>query len=444
MRAHLFALKYPRSRILAVRKAFADLMRNAVATFEDVILPCSLDDPGCPVKLKTNNDGAIWYEYKENKSKIFLGGMNNKDSILSGEYDMVITVQTEEFDEEDWEYFLTRIGRGAGNNGPYAQLRGDANPHILGRMHWIIRRKGLSRFKLLREHNPALRNQVTKKLTTLGEDTERRLDRLSGTTRKRLRDGEWVGSDKLVYPEFEEDTHIIDLQDFKDLEILFEKYYLGEDWGYDDPGSLSLYGLTFPTANFPNPRLIQLRQTYRVGELNAFWVRRARAYQRLVSIYDNGGYIQKMVCDKSRPEFIEEMRLGGLPAVKTDGAQGSIRENINAVKTRLENNTLFFVRDNLDTRDEILEAQYAPLSTVDEITRYENPKPKKLMKKLPDPIGENHGLDELGYVCRDLHIDYNNNDAQIDTFTGEDVLNTRLSLEKPSLPPRWRQQMGFA
>ena len=32
MRAHLFALKYPGARILFVRKAFADLMRTAVAT----------------------------------------------------------------------------------------------------------------------------------------------------------------------------------------------------------------------------------------------------------------------------------------------------------------------------------------------------------------------------------------------------------------------------
>ena len=195
-------------------------------------------------------------------------------------------------------------------------------------------------------------------------DTERRLDLLTGTTRKRLRDGEWVGSDRLVYPEFHEDIHIIDLQDFEDLEIMFEKFYFGEDWGYDDPGSLSLYGLTFGTPNYLKPRLIQLRQTYRVGELITFWKNRAVAYQRWIRRYLSG-YIQKMICDKNRPEFIEEMRLEGLPSIKTDGAAGSIRENINAVKTRLEDETLFFVRDNLDDRDEILESQYAPLSTVE-------------------------------------------------------------------------------
>ena len=109
-----------------------------------------------------------------------------------------------------------------------------------------------------------------------------------------------------------------------------------------------------------------------------------------------------MICDKSRPEFIEEMRLEGLPAIKTDGGVGSVRENINAVKTRLEDETLFFVRDNLDNRDEILESEYKSICTVDEMSRYENPKPKELMRKLPDPVGANHGLDELGYVCRDL------------------------------------------
>ena len=65
MRGHLYAQKYLRSRILFVRKTLADLMRTAIATYEDVILPVSLDDPTCPVKLKTNKEGATWYEYKE-------------------------------------------------------------------------------------------------------------------------------------------------------------------------------------------------------------------------------------------------------------------------------------------------------------------------------------------------------------------------------------------
>ena len=209
------------------------------------------------------------------------------------------------------------------------------------------------------------------------------------------------------------------------------EWYLGMDWGYFiDPASLSLYGLTYGTDIYPKPRLIQLRQTYRLGELMSFWKKRALAYERWVRRYF-GGYIQKMICDKSRPEHIEEMRLAGLPAVKTDGAAGSIRENINAVKTRLEQQTLLFVRGNLDDQDEILEAEYKPLCTVDEITRYENPKPKEMMRRLPDPIGANHGLDELGYICRDLHIQNDNSDIRINTFTAKQVLDTRLSLEKP-------------
>ena len=369
--------------------------------------------------------------------------MNRRSSVLSGEYDIVVTVQTEEFDEEDWETFLTRIGRGAGNNAPYSQLRGDANPHVLGMMHWIMRRESLKRFQLLREHNPALRNQETNELTELGVRTEDNLDRMTGTTRLRYRDGKWVGSDRLVYPEFAEEIHLIDLQDFDAADITsIEKWYLGMDWGYSiDPASLSLYGLTYGTDIYPKPRLIQFRQTYRLGELISFWKHRALAYQRWVQRY-HGGYIQKIICEKSSPEFIEEMRLAGLPAVKTDGGAGSMRENINAVKTRLEQQTLLFVRGNLDDRDEILESEYKPLCTVDEITRYENPKVKEMMRKLPDPIGANHGLDELGYVCRDLHIQNDNTDARIDTFSAEEVLNTRLSLEKPLPKPDGNDRWG--
>ena len=41
-RGDLFAQAYAGSRILFVRKALADLMRTAIATFEDVILPAPL------------------------------------------------------------------------------------------------------------------------------------------------------------------------------------------------------------------------------------------------------------------------------------------------------------------------------------------------------------------------------------------------------------------
>ena len=254
--------------------------------------------------------------------------------------------------------------------------------------------------------------------------------------------GNGLESDRLVYPEFSEDVHLIDLQDFDAADIKIEKWYLGMDWGYDDPASLSLYGLTYGTEIYPKPRLVQIRQTYRKEELISFWKKRALAYQRWVRRY-HGGHIHKMICDKSRPEHIEEMRMAGLPAIKTDGNQGSLRENINAVKTRLADGSLLFVRDNLDDRDEILESEYKPLCTVDEITRYENPKPKALAKKQPDPIGENHGLDELGYIARDLHIPQDNTDVRIQTFTRQEVLDTKLSIEKPAPPPRWQKHMGI-
>lgn len=55
------------------------------------------------------------------------------------------------------------------------------------------------------------------------------------------------------------------------------------------------------------------------------------------------------------------MPLTGLPATKTDGTAGAVRENINVVKTRLSTQTLFCVRENLDERDERLEAESACL-----------------------------------------------------------------------------------
>jgi len=448
MYAHVFAQKYPGSRILFLRKSLVDLIRNAVATYEKVILPCPLEDPSCPVELKTNKEGASWYRYKENGSEIYRGGIKDVGSVLSGEYDLIVVIQAEQLDEEDWEILLTRLGRGAGANAPYAQLRGDANPHILGMMHWIMRRKGLTKFKFIRQHNPALYDQITGEILKLGIQTEDFLNRLTGTTRQRLRDGEWIGSDRLVFPEFDDDIHVIDIfrdemkDGFEKLDMRFEKWYMGMDWGFSiDPASLTLYGLTYGTDEYPVPRLVAVRQTYRLGMLTGFWKRRALVYQRWVKMFWDS-HVEKMICDKSRPENIEEFRIAGLPAVATDGGGGSVRENINAVQTRLEQETLFFVRDNLDDRDEILESQYKPLCTADEIPRYENPKPKGLVRKLPEPVGANHGIDELGYVCRDLHIWLDKTSAILDTFTGQQVLDTALSLGKPAPPPRWKQQMG--
>ena len=422
-KAHQYCIKYKGARILFVMKTLTQLMRTGVQTYIEEVLLFPPGHPKCPVIQKEDKYLGTYFAYKHNQAKIFLGGLKDKSNTLGTEYDAVIVIQAEQILEDDWQILLTRIGRGVGKNGPYHFIQGCANPHPLGERHWIRKRKHITYFAASRKDHPGLWNEDTQSYTEEGQLIEDRYAKLTGPLGLRMREGRWAANANLVYSNFNPDIHEINKEDFINTDYNWEHFYMGCDWGYKDPGSLSLYGLTF------EDQLFQIRTTYRTLEhVHSFWLPRALAYQRWIRVYANKK-IQRIFCDPSQPSYIAQFRKAGLPAVKAKVKPKLY--NINALRERLTDGKFFIVRDNIDDLDEELESKHDPTCLSDEFLEYAHRGPKMNVdvnirdNNLED--GNDHSADEASYVSGALYVPQVPAHTSSQTFTMEE-LNRELGL----------------
>lgn len=147
-----------------------------------------------------------WYDYP-NGSRLWIGGLDDPQKILSGERDIVYINQAEDLAVADWETLTTRT-TGRGSVAPWTVLVGDCNPGAAD--HWILRRAKTGALKLLvtsHRDNPALYDEHGR-LTPQGERSMAVLDALTGLRRARLRDGRWVGAEGQYFEHWDEAVHV--------------------------------------------------------------------------------------------------------------------------------------------------------------------------------------------------------------------------------------------
>lgn len=399
-KGHQYCIQFKNARILFVMKTMRQLMRTAVETYKEEVLPFPVGHPKCPVIQKEDDYFGTFFQYKHNNAKIFLGGLRDRSSTLGTEYDAVIVVQAEQIHLDDWQLLLTRIGRGVGKNGPFHFVQGCANPHPLGERHWIRKRKYITYFSSSRKDHPGLWDGEKQEWTEEGKTVESRYERLTGALGLRLREGKWAANANLVFDNFNEAIHVIPKEDFFNKDIAWEHFYLSCDWGYKDPGSLSLYGLSFDGI------LYQIRTTYRTREhVPSFWLPRALAYQRWVRAYAKKP-ITRVYCDPSQPSYIDQYREAGLPAVKAKSNPKLY--NINALRERLSQGKFFIVADNIDDLDEELELEHSPTCLAQEMLEYshKNPRMSDVVDVRDNQLedGNDHSVDECSYLCGALHV----------------------------------------
>ena len=423
-KAHNFCIKYKNARILIVMKTMRQLMRTAVETFLYEVLPYPPGHPKCPVWQKEDPDFGTYFQYKHNNAKIFLGGLRDRSATLGTEYDAIIVVQAEQILEDDWQILLTRIGRGVGKNAPFHFIQGCANPHPLGEQHWIRKRKYIVYFKSSRKDHPGLWDDKTQTWTEEGQIVEDRYQKLTGALGLRMREGIWAQNANLVINTFQRDIHVIPKEEFESRNIQWEKFYMAVDWGYKDPGSLSLYGLEFGDI------LWQVRTTYRTYEhVPTYWIPRALEYQDWVlSEYDKP--IEMIYCDPSQPSYIDQFKDNKLPAV---GAKVKPKMfNLNALRQRFDEDKMFIVGENIDDIDEALEMNNDPTCLADELVVFSHRLPKeKDIKSVTDNLledGNDHSVDESSYICGALFTPIVKPKVKSRVFTQEQ-LNRDLGYE---------------
>jgi len=143
-----------------------------------------------------------FYTYS-NGAKLWIGGLDNPNKMLSGERDFIYINQAEELKLDDWEILFTRCtGRGAVTKTP--MIFGDCNPGAED--HWILKRPSLKLFHSKHIDNPSLYDE-NGNLTEQGVRTLATLQSLTGIRKSRLWEGKWVGAEGLFFDEWDDTVH---------------------------------------------------------------------------------------------------------------------------------------------------------------------------------------------------------------------------------------------
>lgn len=361
--------QHPGARVLIVRKVLNDLRETTLVTFERDVL--GYENPICAGVRRENRKV---YHYL-NGSIVVIAGMDRPGSILSGEYDLIYPAEAAQFTLTDWEFFLQRS---RGTALPYQQVLGDTNPDRAD--HWLKKRADAGITKLLNtfhEDNPAFWNEG--QWTERGQKYMLRLDRMTGVRKLRYREGKWANTEGAVYDEFNEAIHVIDSfpippewRRWRSIDFGFRNPFVCQWWAQSPDNILYLYR--------------EIYKTNRIVQDHAGDIKRLSEGER----------IYRTAADHDAEDRATLHREG----IQTVAAKKAISSGIQRVQARLRvqadgKPSIYFFRDALVERDELLEEAGKPMSTLEEIGGYiwNDPKQKDV------PIDQdNHGMDAMRYA----------------------------------------------
>jgi phage terminase large subunit len=374
---HTMAMANPGMRGLMVRKTQVSLTSTALVTWKRDVIPEAVA-AGAVEYYGGSRESPAQYRYS-NGATVEVGGMDRSTKIMSSEYDVVYVQEATELSEDDWEAITTRL---RSNVVSFQQLIGDCNPERP--THWLKQRADRGQVYMLESahtDNPTLYTDAGE-LTDDGASYMSKLDALTGTRFQRLRLGNWVGAEGVIFPEFETSRHVIDAYPIPDE---WNRYW-SVDFGFVNPFSCQMW------AEAPDGELILYREYYGTHRLVSEW-----AETILNDITDDlGQWLEPrpvtIICDhdaEGRETFSSVIGQGTQPAIKR------VLDGIQAVQARLRDGRLLFMRDVLVSADPILRDASKPASVVEEIGGYiwADTKAKEQPLKVDD-----HGCDAMRYM----------------------------------------------
>lgn len=203
--ALLFALRYPRSRQLILRRSYQELERSLIRASLELF----------PRRIYSFSSGAHSGKFKNGSILDFgyLAAENDVYQYQSTEYDIIRFDELTHFTESQYIYLLSRV-RGA--NGYPKQVKSTTNPGGVGHA-WVKRRfvdpapsgtafsvdRGLRRIFL-----PSLLSDNAF-LSRADPDYEKRLCALPKRERRALLHGDWSVFEGQYFPEFSERVHTV-------------------------------------------------------------------------------------------------------------------------------------------------------------------------------------------------------------------------------------------
>lgn len=217
---HMVCERRPKTRVLILRDYRIAMNETVLVTYETKVVP-----PKHPVLDGAGRGHRQKYQYP-NGSEIVLGGLDQPERFMSGEYDIVYLAEgTDVKDEGKYEMVLTRLRNGV---VPYQQAIVDCNPGAPS--HWLNTRPEKCRIRLDPadpEHKRTIGcgklpgdctcgNYMPTMVRLLSRHTDNpsltpeyldTLRNLSGVRRQRLFEGKWVAAEGLIY-DFERSRHV--------------------------------------------------------------------------------------------------------------------------------------------------------------------------------------------------------------------------------------------
>lgn len=373
---HNLAACHPGMQGVIVRKTYKSAVSSVVQSYLRKVLPANSG-----VKVY-GGERPEWFDYP-NGSRIWVGGMDNPDKVLSSERDVIYVNQAEELNLSDWETLGTRATGRAGNI-PFPMLIGDCNPGP--QTHWILDRANRGRLTMLEsrhEDNPTLfdANGV---ITEQGKRTMSILDALTGVRLQRLRYGRWVSAEGTVY-QFDRAVHLIDRFEIPDnwrrIRVI--------DFGYTNPFVCGWWAIDH------DDRMYLYREIYMTQ-------RTVKVHAKQINHLSEGEYIEATICDTDAEDraTLDENEINTMSASK------EVSPGIQEVEERLKKRGdgrpgLFIMRDSLVERDEALADAHKPTCTEQEFDTYIWPKSKDGQPIKEHPVKENdHGMDMTRYAVR--------------------------------------------
>lgn len=377
----------PKAQAALVRKVRHDMDGTVLATWRRVI------ERSGSGATPYGGERPQWYDYP-NGARLYVGGMDRSQSILSGERDFIYVNQAEELTVEDWETLTTRTtGRGAVTDTP--MLFGDCNPGPP--THWIMNRASLTVLHSKHEDNPSLYT-TEGTLTPQGVRSMRILDNLTGVRRKRLRLGLWVAAEGTVY-DFDRAVHLIDRFPIpsawtrvRAIDFGYTNPFVCQWWALDPDGRMYLYR--------------EIYMTHRTVKVHAEKIKEVeRWYLPDGSDNPDRERIAYTIADHDAEDraTLAEQRIG------THAADKAITVGLQKVEERLKvagdgKPRMFIMRGALvELDEEYLLQQKQPTCTEQEFDMYMWPKGAdgKPIKEVPVDM-YNHGMDAMRYAVMKL------------------------------------------
>lgn len=382
---HYCCMHYPNIRCLLVRKTRESLTESVLVTYEEHVVQA---DSSILNGAKRNFRQSYHYP---NGSVIVVGGMDKTQKVMSTEYNMIGTFESTELSLEDFEKLTTRLGRD--EKMPYSQIISDCNPGAP--THWLNKRAMkpdvMTRLLSRHEDNPVLFDEIRHAdgkisyvATKLGAKYIQKLSRLSGHRLMRLRYGKWVAAEGVVYPEYDEQIHLIDRfpipQSWRRIRVI--------DFGYTNPFVCQWWAID------GDGNMYRYREIYHTRRLVA-------DHAKQIVALSAGEKIETDISDHDA----EDRATADNAGLITNPAHKPIKPGIEAVQERLRKQgphnrpRIFLLRDSLVEVDPILVEAGLPLCTEQEFDGYVYPEGQDGKPLKEEPVDkDNHGMDTTRYA----------------------------------------------